>query len=604
MSFFKNALASMVGTILATILLVGILTLIIVSAVLSSKGGSKTEIKKDSVLHLVLDGGLSERTNAQGGGLAAAFGDEEGIGLNTFIRDLKRAGDDERIKGIFLEIKVPAAPPSTLRDVRKAISDFRATGKWVVAFSEFFTQGGYYIASAANEVYLYPEGAFDWRGLNAEIMFVKHMLDKLEIEAQIIRGPDNKFKSAVEPYMYDKMSDANREQTATFIDDIWRLMLEQIAESRNISVDVLNKGADEIAFLRASNALDAGLVDGLFYRDQVVDNIREKLGLKKEDAEEEETDEKKKKEDLPLVTLARYAKAHKKDKEKAKDRIAVVYAVGAIESGEGDDETIGSERIAGALRKAREDKNVKAIVLRVNSPGGSALASDVIWRETMLIREAGKPLVVSMGDYAASGGYYISCAADRIFANPNTITGSIGVFGVLPNMQNFLKNKLGITFDRYETNPHADMMSAVKPLDPEELKAFQDLVTDIYDDFTSKVAAGRGLTKAGVDSIGQGRVWSGEDALQIGLVDELGDLQAAIDAAAELAGLTEFRRKDLPEMVDPFAKLMKDLSGKGELQQSMVREAMMRELPVLRELNSLRNMKGVQARMPFIIHIH
>lgn len=599
MSFFKNALASMVGTILATIVLVGLFVLIIVSSILSSGDGSKVKIKTDSVLHIVLDGAFVERANTKGGGLSSAFGDEEGTGLNTFIRDLKRAGEDERIKGMFVEIKSPAAPPSTLRDVRKAIADFRSTGKWVVAFSEFYSQGGYYLASAADEVYLYPEGEFDWRGLNAEVMFIKNMLDKLEIDAQVIRGPDNKFKSAVEPYMYDKMSEANKLQTATFIDDIWRLMLEQIAQSRNLTVEMLNQGADEIAFMRATEAQRAGLVDGLLYRDQVMDILRDKLGLKKEDEKSAE----KKKEEIPLVGLGKYAKTYKPEKEKSKDRVAVVYAVGPIESGEGDDQTIGSERIAAALRKAREDKDVKAIVFRVNSPGGSALASDVIWRETMLIRESGKPFVVSMGDYAASGGYYISCAADRIFANPNTITGSIGVFGVLPNMEKFLRNKIGITFDRYETNPHADMMSAVKPLDEAEMKAFQDLVTDIYTDFIGKVADGRNLTVEQVDAIGQGRVWSGEDALEIGLVDELGDLQAAISAAASLAGLENYRKKYLPEMIDPFEKFMKDLGGKGEAREAIVRGALMKEMPILRELNSLRNMKGVQARMPFVMTI-
>lgn len=602
MSFFKNALASMVGTIFAIITLTGLLVLLIVFAVIGSKGGPETKIEDASVLHIELDGTFQERANEKGGGFDP-FGAEQGTGIDRFMADLEQAAKDDRIKGIFLDVKMPAAAPSTMRDLRNAISAFRESGKWVVAYSEFYTQGGYYLASAADEVYLYPEGEMDWRGLNAEVMFLKNMLDKLEIEAQIIRGPDNKFKSAVEPFMYDKMSDANREQTATFIGDIWRLMLEDIAESRNITVDALNLGADSLSYMYAPNAVDAGLINGLKYRDEVIAMMRTKLGI----AEEADSDEDDKKaDDLPLVSLSAYhrdVKDKEEDEGKSRDRIAVVYAVGSIESGEGSDQVIGSDRIAKALREAREDKHVKAIVFRVSSPGGSALASDVIWRETKLIREAGKPLVVSMGDYAASGGYYISCAADKIYANPNTITGSIGVFGVIPNMEKFLKNKIGITFDRYETNPHADMMSGVKPLDPKEMKSLQDMVSDIYTDFITKVAEGRGLTTAQVDSIGQGRVWSGEDAKQIGLVDELGDLDDAIAAAAALAGLTDYKMKKLPEMEDPFQKFMDDLNNQ-EAAQAITREAVYRELPLLRDLESLRNMKGVQARLPFLITIN
>jgi protease IV len=604
MSFFKNALASMVGTILAVIALTGLLVLIIVFAVIGAKDGSKTKIESDSILHIELDGGFRDRSG-QDGGSFDPFAEEQGTGLNQFVEDLRDAAADERIKGLFLEVKMPFAPPSTMRDIRRAISDFRSSGKWVVAYSEFFTQSGYYLASAADEVYLYPEGEMDWRGLNAEITFFKNMLDKLEIEAQVIRGPDNKFKSAVEPFMYDKMSEANRQQTSTFINDIWRLMLEDIASSRGLTAEVLNAGADSIAYLQVSRALDANLIDGLKYRDEVVALMREKMGITEKAGSD---GDKKDKEELPLVSLADYHRdsdKHKGKKEsEADERIAVIYAVGGIESGEGDDMTIGSDRIAKALKEAREDEDVKAIVFRVNSPGGSALASDVIWRETRLIREAGKPLVVSMGDYAASGGYYISCAADKIFANPNTITGSIGVFGMIPNMENFFRNKIGITFDRYETNAHADMMSAVKPLDARELKAFQDLVADIYTDFITKVAEGRNLTVAQVDSIGQGRVWSGEDARELGLVDELGDLDAAIEAAAGMAGLADYQLSELPEMEDPFEKFMKEFGGKGEAQTAIAREMLYREMPLLRDIESLRSMKGVQARLPFLITIH
>jgi protease-4 len=310
-----------------------------------------------------------------------------------------------------------------------------------VAYGEFFTQGAYFIASAANEVYMVPEGLLDWKGLNAEVMFFKKVLDKLEIEMQIIRGRDNKFKSAVEPFMYEQMSPENKKQVATFIDDIWKVMLEKIASNRSVSTADLNTWADSLSMMNNQKAVDAHLLDGLIYKDEVYDMIESKLGIADSVAGASTN--------MKFISLSDYnsSNAEKRDTENAslsKGRIAIVYAVGDINSGEGNDESIGSDRIAAALKKARTDEKVKAVVLRVNSPGGSALASDVIWRETELIKASGKPFVVSMGDYAASGGYYISCSADKIYANANTITGSIGVFGIVPNAQKFLDNKIGI----------------------------------------------------------------------------------------------------------------------------------------------------------------
>jgi len=602
MSFFKNALASMVGTVLAMIALIGLLVLIIILSIASSKEGPSGIVRNDSILHIELDGLFTERTNKHGGGFDP-FGSGSGTGLDRLIQDLRYAATDERIRGAFIEVKNPMAAPSTMRDIHKAIADFRASGKWVVAFSEFYTQSGYYLASAASEVYLYPEGEFDWRGLNGEVMFLKNMLDKLEIEAQVIRGPDNKYKSAVEPLIFDHMSDSDREQTAAYLGDIWRLMLEDISASRATSVAALNAAADSLSFMNSlPEAVDAGVITGLKYRDEVIALLHEKLAAS---GAEEAKDGGSREEDLPLVKMSSYHRnVQEKQEGNAKDQIAVIYAVGAIESGEGNDQTIGSERIVEALREAREDEDVKAIVLRVNSPGGSALASDVIWRETKLIRDAGKPLVVSMGDYAASGGYYISCAADKIFANPNTITGSIGVFGVIPNMEKFFQNKIGITFDRFKTNPNADLMSNSKPLNEKQLAVMEEMVAEVYTDFITKVAEGRGLSVAQVDSVAQGRVWSGEDALQAGLVDQLGDLQAAIAEAAALAGISEYERMELPEMIDPLQKFLEGMQNNTEAQQSLVREAIYREMPLLREVESLRNMKGVQARMPFILNLN
>ncbi len=597
MNFWKTLLASILGTILAFGLIILLFTVLIISAVSSADDEGRVKLKENSVLHLELDQMVTERTSDNDMNFnPASFNSEKAMGLNGFIKDLERAKTDDKIKGIFLEVKGVGAAPSTILDMRKAIADFAASGKWVVAYAEDYTQGGYYLASAANEVYIYPQGSMDWRGVNAEIMFYKNMLDKLEIEAQVIRGPNNKFKSAVEPFIYDHMSPENKQQIETFIGDIWRVMLDGISEKRGVSVAQLNGLADSLALVIPEKALEAKLIDGLKYRDEIMALMKSKLGMAN-DAK-----------DINFIGLSDYHKNAKGDSndedstpEYKKDKVAVVYAVGGIESGEGDDETIGSDRIAKALQKARLDDQVKAIVLRVNSPGGSALASDVIWRETELIKQSGKPFYVSMGDYAASGGYYISCSADKIFANANTITGSIGVFGILPNMQKFWNNKIGITFDRFETNPHADLVSANKPLDEKEMQYMTNMVADIYNDFTMKVATGRHMQQAQVDSIGQGRVWSGEDAKNLGLVDEIGNLQDCIKAVAAQAGLTDYAVKELPTQIDPFQKLVEELTGQE--QAKVMKDVMGEHYKTYENARSFMQMKGVQARLPFMIEI-
>jgi len=590
MNFFKSLLASMLGTFLAIGLMFVAIIVIIVVAV-SAGDDEEQKVSPNSVLHIKLEGAISERASEQSLDFdALSMESQKKQGLDHFIADLKRAKSDEHIVGVFLEPINVMAAPSTLLDMRRAIEDFRSSGKWVVAYAENYGQPEYYIASAADEVYMYPEGSLDWRGLNAEIMFYKKLFDKLGVEAQVIRGPNNKFKSAVEPYIYDHMSDENRLQMKTFISDIWNVMLDGISRSRGVDVASLNMYADSLTFAKPEAVLEAKLINGLRYRDEIVAALKGKCGIDAADGDDE----------LNLVKLATYHEQSDEDGA-GKERVAVVYAVGGIESGEGDDETIGSDRIAAALKKAREDEKVKAIVLRVNSPGGSALASDVIWRETELIKQSGKPFYVSMGDYAASGGYYIACSADKIYANSNTITGSIGVFGVIPNLQKFLDEKLGITFDRYETNPHADLVSIYKPLDAAEMKAMQTMIGDIYSDFTGKVAKGRNMTQAQVDSIGQGRVWSGEDAQQIGLVDEIGSLSDCIAAAAAAANLTDYHVKELPAMIDPFQKLVEQLSGAKEA--SVAKELLGEQYLIYKQVKEAAQWQGVQARLPFVLNL-
>lgn len=592
MNFLKNVLASLLGTFLAFGLVIVLLIVIVASM---AGGEEKVSVKENSVLHIKLNDAWTERAQEKQFNFSATgFGTESANGLDQWIEDLKNAQTDPNIKGIFLEVGEIAAAPSTLTDVRNALVRFKDSGKWIVAYAENYSQTAYYVASAANEVYLYPTGDFDWRGTRTEIMFFKNMLDKIGVEAQVIRGPNNKFKSAVEPFIYDHMSDENRAQIATFVTDIWGVVLNDISKSRGVDVALLNAYADSLAFTTASKAVDAHILDGLKYRDEVLDIIKSKLGL---DASTPQED----------ITMIKWDKYHQATSSKSrvddlkKDRVAVVYAVGDIESGEGDDQTIGSDRIAKALRDAREDEKVKAIVLRVNSPGGSALASDVIWRETELIKKSGKPLVVSMGDYAASGGYYISCSADKIYANANTITGSIGVFGIIPNMQKLWNEKLGITFDQYKTNPNADLMDTNKPLSETQMKAMQNMVSNIYGDFIGKVAAGRKLTVAQVDSIGQGRVWSGEDAKAIGLVDEIGDLDAAVAAAAQMAGMSDYATKAFPKMKSPFEEFIKELGGDTE--EAMMKKALGTNYEVFKRASEVSTWQGVQARMPYIFDI-
>ncbi|MFM7730653.1 MAG: signal peptide peptidase SppA, partial [Flavobacteriales bacterium] len=404
--------------------------------------------------------------------------------------------------------------------------------------------------------------------------------------------------SAVEPYIYDHMTPENREQLGVLAEDMWRIMLDGISSKRNIPVEELDRYADTLEFVNAQRTIESNIIDGLKYYDEILAILKTKKGLDVEDKDSK----------LNLVDFADYqqaisgGEAMEELKDLKQSKVAVVYAVGAIESGEGNDQTIGSDRIAKALREARLDEDVKAIVLRVNSPGGSALASDIIWRETELIKVSGKPFFVSMGDYAASGGYYIACNADRIYANPNTITGSIGVFGVIPNLKAFLDEKIGITFDRYETNPHADAISIFKPMDTLERAAMNSMISQIYDEFTSKVASGRHMLQSDVDSIARGRVWSGEDALTIGLVDELGDLNACIVAAAQNAGLTDYKRVDMPTMIDPLDKLIQDL--KTNRSRAVLGLALGRELQGYERIYEGLKMEGPQARLPFIMQVH
>jgi protease-4 len=593
MTFWKTVWATLVGNIIASIIGT-LLTVAVIAAIIGALTSSEdVSIENESILKIKLENSFTER------GLDTPTFDLDGAEDRIALRDLERvlrfAKTDERIEGVYLNIGAIEAAPAMLLEIHNAILDFKSSGKWVLAYSESYSQAGYFLASAANEVYMYPTGTFDWHGLNAEVMFYKKLLDNLEIEAQVIRGPNNKFKSAVEPFIYDHMSDENRLQMATFIDDIWKVMCERISAQRGVSVEELNTAATSLRFINNNNLLQSKLIDGLLYPDE----IASKMSARLKDKGKLENDKKIEDE---IISYSRYLDVVKLE-DKASDvaQVAVVYAIGGIESGKGDDETIGSDRIAKALRDARLDDGIKAVVLRVSSPGGSALASDVIWREAELLKQSGKVFVVSMGDYAASGGYYIACGADRIFAQPNTITGSIGVFGIIPNLQNFLDHKLGITFDAYKTHEHANMMTLTSPLDTAQKRAMQMMVSNIYNDFTSKVALGRNISQAYVDSIGQGRVWSGEDALNIGLVDELGGLREAIAYAAAKAGVGAESVLELPEMLDPLEEFFNDISGKSE--DAILSRLLGSRFKNYQDIRELSNGGKIQTRLPFYITV-
>ncbi len=579
----------MLGTFLMFVVFFFLMIGIIASAV-SFSSKEEVKISDKSVLHLKFDGNVSDRSSNnpfQEFNFGTMKSNKE-LGLNDILANLKKAKTDPNIKGIYLDLSNLSMGISLLEEIRNGLLDFKNSGKFIISYSEMYSQKSYYLASVADKIYLNKEGSIDFHGLAAEIMFFKGLMQKLDVDMQIIRH--GKFKSAVEPFLLDKMSDANREQTRLFIGSIWNHIVKGISVSRKISEAELQNIADNLLVQSAEDALKYKFVDELVYKDQIIDALRKKLEIGEND-------------EIAFTSLSNYADVKTSDSKTkfSKNKIAVVYAVGAIEGGKGNDQTIGSERISEAIRAARVDKNVKAIVLRVNSPGGDALASEVIWREVMLAKKA-KPVVVSMGDYAASGGYYIACAADKIIASPTTITGSIGVFGMIPNMQKMFNNKLGITFDTVLTNKNAATISGNRPLSSFQEKVILNQIERIYGVFINHVAEGRKMTVAQVDSIGQGRVWSGFDAKRIGLVDDFGGLDKAIEEAVKLAKLTEYKVVEYPKQKDFFKQIIDEFSGEDATTKALQKELGTNYI-YYTTLKSVASMKGIQARLPYVISL-
>jgi protease-4 len=565
MGFGKTFLASLLGMLVAGIILCILLVLMITASISSAFSGfsdleNRPVIKESSILHLTLDQEITDNGPHHKFNLGLSGMEETGKqGLNEITESIEHAKTDKNIKGIFLDLSSVHCGWASVESIRNTLLDFKKSNKFVIAYGEVMDQKAYYLATTANKIYLFSTGLIQHTGMYSQLMFYKGLIDKLGLDVSIIRGSNNKFKSAVEPFMYEKMSDANRLQISRIQQVVWQNVLKGISQQRGITVEKLNMLADSAVIKNPKAALDNKMVDELVYRDQVIDVLKKKSGIK---------DEKK----LRLVKVGKYyasfsenVKTHnllvEAAKDKRKNKIAVIYASGEIIDGNGDHETIGSATLCKEIRRARLDNTIKAIVLRIDSPGGSALASEVIWRETELAKKA-KPFVVSMGDVAASGGYYIACSADKIYAEPTTITGSIGVFGILPHTERFFKEKLGITFDRVKSNKYSDIGSTTRKMDETEYKIIQEGVDDIYDQFTKRVADGRNLDHALIkDSIGEGRVWMGTDALDLGLVDEIGGLDKAIDEAAKRAKLKEYSVKNYPEIVDPFEELIERITN-------------------------------------------
>jgi protease-4 len=584
--FLKFLLASCLGLFIGFFLLMGIGALVIGQAISASE--KVTDVEANSVLHLTLDRPIPEQTN----NLEIdpfAFETENTLGLTAIVEAIDRAAEDDDIKGIFLEPEqLNSIGLASSGVIREALTAFKEKGKFIIAYGDYYTQAGYYLAATADEVMLNPLGIVDLRGFSTQIPFFKDMLDRIGVNMQVYYA--GKFKGATEPYRLNELSDENRQQIRTYLDDVYHHFLSGLSEARGLSVPELRQIANDYEGMDPNSALSSNLVDVIDHRDAALERLRERLGLEED-------------EDIKQVSLSDYAKASKAGKDYSiKDKIAIIYAEGAIVDGKGTPGTIGDEQYVKYIKEARNSDRIKAIVLRVNSPGGSAMASENIWKEIRLTQEAGKPVVVSMGDYAASGGYYISAAADSIFAEPNTLTGSIGVFSLIPDASELMNEKLGIHFDTVKTGDFSLGITPFFPMSPQGARLMQMRTDSMYETFLQRVSEGRGMPRDSVHAIAQGRVWTGNAGLGNGLVDALGGLDRAIDAAATLAELDEYRTTDYPKVKDPIQQLMEEWLGEENVRaRAMLKYQLGDSYKQYRLVKDLAESKGVQARMPYLL---
>ncbi|SIQ25105.1 signal peptide peptidase SppA [Maribacter ulvicola] len=585
MNFLRNFLASILGSLFAF----GIMfVMFLIFASLVSSGEDAVSVENNSILELQLQRPISDYTGSNElDPFAGIF--EESQGLDEIIQAIEVAKNDDRIKGISINNNFIIAGLAQTQAIRKSLEDFKAGGKFIYAYADFFMQRDYYLASVADSIFINPVGVLDFKGLSTEVLYYKELQEKSGIKMEVIRH--GKYKSAVEPYLENNMSEANRSQLTSLLQSLWNAMIVDISQTRAISESDLNVIADTLGGRTPKYAKQSGLIDDVVFYDEYESKLASVLKLKKDEG-------------ISYSKLDDYVKySNKKKLKSGKDKIAVVFAQGEIFYGEGGPNIIGQGIINEALIKAREDQDVKAIVLRVNSPGGSALTSDIIWREVALAKKV-KPVIVSMGNVAASGGYYIAAGADKIFAEPTTITGSIGVFGTVPNMTELADN-IGVNAEQVGTNKNAIEYSLFEPMQESFKNQIQESIEETYQTFLQRVSEGRNMSMAQVDSVAQGRVWSGTEALEVGLVDELGNLEDAIVAAAEMAELGSYGVKKFPKYKSGFERFMEDLEGASlQIKERLLKNEIGDEAyRVLKELQSFKEQKGIQARMPFALDI-
>ena len=586
--FYKYTLATVLGLIVAGIIftVIGIASL---AGMIASTSGSETVVKDNSIFVLDLSGTVEERY--QSSPIDQLMGDRINTsGLDDILASIRKAKDNEKIKGIYLNAGALACSPASLEAIRNALLDFKESKKFIVAYGGAYTQSTYYLASVADKIAVNPSGSIGWHGLASQTMFLKDLLDKLGIEMQIFRV--GTYKSAVEPFIGTEMSEANREQTQAFLNSIWEQIVNGVSTSRNIPADSLNSMADRNMDLQPAGIyVQTGLADTLMYKDQVLAYLKELTGCEEDD-------------NLNTLDLEDMINVKRNvPKDKSGNIIAVYYAYGEIDGSTSsmNDEGINSEKVIKDLRKLREDENVKAVVFRVNSPGGSAYGSEQIWREVSLLKEK-KPVVVSMGDYAASGGYYISCAADWIVAEPTTLTGSIGIFGYVPNTEKLVTGKLGLHFDVVKTNRLADMGDITRPFTEEEKTLMQNMVNKGYELFTKRCADGRNIPIDELKKIAEGRVWTGSMAKDLKLVDELGGIDKAMDEAVKRAGIENYTVVSYPEPGNFLTSLLETKADNyinGRLEENFGEY-----YEGFKFLKNLKDADRLQARMPFMLTIN
>lgn len=571
------------ASFVAIIVFFGLLFILFFGIVGVMVASEETTIESNSVLFIDLSKNFLDKK--QENPILQIIGkeDEEVPSLFELTRLIARAKNDSSIKGIYIKAELSANGFAASQEIRNALLDFKASKKFVIAYGDYISQKAYQVVHVADKIYVNPKGLFEWSGLSVEYIFFKNLLDRLEIKPQIFY--DGKFKSATEPFRETQMTEANRLQTETWLGDLYVRFLADVSNARKLDSAQLRQYANTFAIRTPQQASDLKLIDGVRYDDEVKAEMKKLLKIADDDK-------------ISFVSPGAYLNS-KSLNEFGKDKIAVIYAEGEIVDGKGQDGQIGADTYRNLIRQIRYDDQIKAIVLRVNSPGGSSLASEIIWRELSLARKSGKPVVVSMGDVAASGGYYISCSSDKIFAMSNTITGSIGVFSLIPNMQDFFRNKLGVTFDGVATGPYADALTISKPLTDQEKQIIQNQVDMIYTDFKTRVGDARKMTPGKVEEIAQGRVWTGQRAFSIGLVDEIGDINQAIKAAASLAKLKEYNLYEYPEPKSPFDDLFGSYINNLKV-RSIEEEMGAANYKIWKEVRSIRDNSGkVQARLPF-----